>query len=79
MEHVQGPSSVGGLARVHERGARGGDREAARRALRQQAGEQAAAQPGTGGEAPVRPGLQRRASDGRKETGTALHHVDVIA
>jgi hypothetical protein len=75
MEPVRALASVPGAFTVRERQA-GGNRQAAdafRRALQQQHRGDA---PETD-EASVRPGLQPRAADGRKES--VARHVDVIA
>ncbi|MBL9077205.1 MAG: hypothetical protein JNL08_06870 [Planctomycetes bacterium] len=73
-------TGVLGQPRVQERdGGRRGDAEAFRRALRQQQDGTADGAPPGDREAPVRPGLQPRRTNGRNQDGATAHHVDVVA
>lgn len=79
MESLRGLTNIVGATRVHERnGGNRGSADAFRRAMQEQAGEQAAAT-GDDHESAMRTGLQRRATEVRRDPGAASRHVDVIA
>lgn len=81
MEPVRSLGSVTGAVRVQERGAGGGgkrDGDAFRRALEREAngaGDEAPAD----AEPPLRTQLQPKTGGGRRDAGTPVRHVDVIA
>lgn len=79
MDTLPALSGITSATRVHERNAGNrGSAEAFRRAMEEQAGEPGGGQD-PGDETAMRPALQRRAGNGRKDDGATSHHVDVLA
>ena len=79
MDTLPALSPINAATRVQERnGGNRGSAQAFRRAMQEQAGEQSAG-PNPENETAMRPGLQRRGDDGRKQDGATCHHVDVLA
>ena len=79
MDTLPALSPINAANRVQERnGGNRGSAQAFRRAMQEQASEQSSS-PDTVNETAVRPGLQRRADNGRKQDGATCHHVDVLA